>query len=77
MNCLIVFQFIPMLHQDLRLAEEGREMIFKGPLKRHRSSQGDSNELLVVLLDNALLVVKQNGKADQYKVYCRVSYVPP
>jgi hypothetical protein len=66
-----------MLHQDLRLGDEGREMIFKGPLKRRRGSRGDSNELLVVLLDNALVMAKKNGKGDQYKVYCRVSYVPP
>ena len=66
-----------MLHQDLRLGEERREMIFKGPLKRRRGSQGDSNELLVILLDNVLLMAKQNGKGDQYKAYCRVSYVPP
>ena len=52
-------------------------MIFKGFLKRRRSSQGDGNKLLAILLDNALLMVKQNGKADQYQVYCRVSYVLP
>jgi len=57
------------------LKEEGREMIFKGPLKRRGGSQGDSGELMVFLLDHALLMVKQKNKADQIKVYRRVSHV--
>ncbi|KAN0141547.1 hypothetical protein V8E53_000009 [Lactarius tabidus] len=51
--------------------EEGREMVYKGPLKRRGSSQSDSGELLVFLLDHALLMVKQKSKADQFKVYRR------
>ena len=58
------------------MREEGREMIYKGPLKRRGGSQGDSGELLVFLLDHALLMVKQKNKADQFKVYRRVCYVP-
>ena len=50
-------------------------MIFKGPLKRRGGSQGDSGELSVFLLDHALLMVKQKSKAEQYKVYRRVSHV--
>ena len=50
-------------------------MIFKGALKRRGGSQGDSGELLVFLLDHALLMVKQKNKADQIKVYRRVSHV--
>ena len=34
----------------------------------HRS---DSGELLVFLLDHALLMVKQKNKADQFEVYRR------
>lgn len=64
-----------MRYQDLRLREEGREMIYKGPLKRRGGSQGDSGELLVFLLDHALLMVKQKNKAEQYKVYRRVRFV--
>ena len=64
-----------MCHQDLRLKEEGREMIFKGALKRRGGSQGDSGELLVFLLDHALLMVKQKNKAEQIKVYRRVRHV--
>jgi RHO1 GDP-GTP exchange protein 1/2 len=51
-------------------------MIYKGPLKRRGGTQGDSGELLVFLLDHALLMVKQKNKAEQYKVYRRVRYVP-
>ncbi|KAI9510515.1 CNH domain-containing protein [Russula earlei] len=61
--------FRPGEQVDLRLREEGREMIYKGPLKRRGGSQGDSGELLIFLLDHALLMVKQKNKADQYKVY--------
>jgi hypothetical protein len=50
-------------------------MIYKGPLKRRGGTQGDSGELLVFLLDHALLMVKQKNKAEQYKVYRRVRYV--
>ena len=51
-------------------------MIFKGPLKRRGGSQGDHGELLVFLLDHAVLMVKQKNKADQYKVYRPVSHIP-
>ena len=50
-------------------------MIYKGPLKRRGGTQGDRSGLLVFLLDHALLMVKQNNKAEQYKVYRRVRYV--
>ena len=64
------------------MKEEGREMVYKGPLKRRGGSQSDSGELLVFLLDHALLVVKQKNKADQFKVYRRVRqksllHIPP
>ncbi|KAI0272327.1 CNH domain-containing protein [Gloeopeniophorella convolvens] len=61
--------FRPGEQVDLRLREDGRELIYKGPLRRRGGSQGDSGELLVFLLDHALLMVKQKNKADQYKVY--------
>ena len=64
------------------MKEEGREMVYKGPLKRRGGSQSDSGELLVFLLDHALLMVKQKNKADQFKVYRRVRqksllHIPP
>jgi RHO1 GDP-GTP exchange protein 1/2 len=49
-------------------------MVYKGPLKRRGGAQGDSSELLLFLLDHALLMAKQKNK-EQYKVYRRVRYV--
>ena len=59
------------------MKEEGREMVYKGPLKRRGGSQSDSGELLVFLLDHALLMVKQKNKADQFNVYRRVREKAP
>ena len=61
--------------QDLHLQDEGRELIYKGTLKKRGGGQGDSAELLVFLFDHALLMVKQKNKAEQYKVYRRVSLI--
>ncbi|KAA1469046.1 CNH-domain-containing protein [Dentipellis sp. KUC8613] len=61
--------FRPGEQVDLRLKDEGRELIFKGALKRR--TQGDSGELMVFLFDHALLMVKQKSKGEQYKVYRR------
>ena len=58
------------------MKEEGREMIYKGPLKCRGGFQSDSRELLVFLLDHALLVVKEKSKADQFKVYRGVCAKP-
>ena len=57
------------------MKEEGREMVYKGPLKRRGGSQGESGELLVFLLDHALLMVKQKSRGDLFKVYRRVRRV--
>ncbi|OBZ74240.1 Rho1 guanine nucleotide exchange factor 1 [Grifola frondosa] len=54
---------------DLRLKEEGRELIYKGALKKRGGAQGDSAELQVFLFDHALLMVKPKSKGEQYKVY--------
>jgi len=59
-------------HQDLRLKEEGREMIYKGTLNKRGGGQGDSGDLMVFLFDHALLMVKPKTKVEQYKVYRRV-----
>ncbi|KAH9832563.1 CNH-domain-containing protein [Rhodofomes roseus] len=59
--------FRPGEEVDLRLKEEGRELIYKGALKK----QGDSAELQVFLFDHALLMVKPKSKVEQYKVYRR------
>ncbi|OJT06723.1 Rho1 guanine nucleotide exchange factor 1 [Trametes pubescens] len=63
--------FRPGEQVDLRLKEEGREMIYKGALKKRGGSQGDSGELMVFLFDHALLMVKPKSKVEQYKVYRR------
>ncbi|KDE03554.1 hypothetical protein MVLG_05982 [Microbotryum lychnidis-dioicae p1A1 Lamole] len=54
---------------DLRLRDEDRELIFKGPLKKRGGTQSDSAELQVFLFDHAVLMVKQKSKNEQYKVY--------
>ncbi|KAF7795014.1 hypothetical protein EIP86_006158 [Pleurotus ostreatoroseus] len=63
--------FRPGEEVDLRLQEEGRELVYKGPLKKRGGGQGDSAELIVFLFDHALLMVKQKTKTEQYKVYRR------
>ena len=59
-------------HQNLRLKEEGREVIYKGTLNKRGGGQGGSGDLMVFLFDHALLMVKSKAKAGQYKVYRRV-----
>lgn len=54
---------------DLRLRDDDRELIHKGPLKKKGGTQSESAELQVFLLDHAILMVKQKGKNEQYKVY--------
>ncbi|KAI0079401.1 CNH-domain-containing protein [Panus rudis PR-1116 ss-1] len=63
--------FRPGEEVDLRLREEGRELVYKGALKRRGNAQGDSADLQVFLFDHALLMVKQKTKTEQYKVYRR------
>ncbi|KIJ55760.1 hypothetical protein M422DRAFT_220565 [Sphaerobolus stellatus SS14] len=54
---------------DLKLQEEGRELLYKGTLRRR--GQSDNADLQVFLFDHALLMVKQKGKHEQHKVYRR------
>ncbi|TCD65806.1 RHO1 GDP-GTP exchange protein 2 [Steccherinum ochraceum] len=61
--------FRPGEQVNLRLKEEGRELVYKGPLKKRGNAQGDSAELQLFLFDHALLMVKQKTKSEQYKVY--------
>lgn len=63
---------------DLRLRDEQRELVFKGPLKRRGGTQSESAELQVFLFDHALLMVKAKTvhKNDLYKVYRKVSLLP-
>ncbi|SPC63074.1 probable to GDP/GTP exchange factor Rom2p [Ustilago sp. UG-2017b] len=56
---------------DLRLRDEQRELVFKGPLKKRGGTQSESAELQVLLFDHALLMVKPKmvNKHELYKVY--------
>ncbi|KDN52318.1 CNH-domain-containing protein [Tilletiaria anomala UBC 951] len=56
---------------DLRLRDEARELVFKGPLKRRGGTQSESAELQVFLFDHALLMAKAKTvqKSELYKVY--------
>jgi RHO1 GDP-GTP exchange protein 1/2 len=62
---------------DLRLRDEMRELVFKGPLKRRGGTQSESAELQVFLFDHALLMVKAKNvqKSELYKVYRKVSHI--
>lgn len=53
---------------DLKLLEEGRELVYKGPLKK---SPTDSSEVFVYLFNHALLLVriKTVNKRDEQRVY--------
>lgn len=58
---------------DLKLRDEKRDLIFKGPLRRKGGTQSESAELQVFLFDHAILMVKAKSitKNEQYKVYRR------
>ncbi|TDL23885.1 CNH-domain-containing protein [Rickenella mellea] len=56
---------------DLRLTQEGRELVYKGDLKRHGGGQGDGGDLQLFLFDHVLLMVKQRASHEQYKAYRR------
>lgn len=55
---------------DLKLLEENRELVFKGPLKKGPT---DSSEVFVYLFNHALLFVRQKvvNKRDELKVHKR------
>ncbi|CAB4399307.1 unnamed protein product [Rhizophagus irregularis] len=63
-------QLIPKGEHDLGLTEEGRQLIFKGSLKK-RGGGGESSDLQVFLFDHALLMVKVKtvNKVEQYKIH--------
>lgn len=60
---------------DLKLTEEGRQLIFKGSLKK---SDG-GGDIQCFLFDHALLLVRIKivNKREQYKVYRKVDIAPP
>jgi hypothetical protein len=62
--------------QDLRLRDKSRELVHKGPLKRRGGNRDEIADLLGFLFDHAFLLVKPKfiNKAEQYRVYRRVSH---
>jgi len=69
-------RFRPQDKVDLRLTEDGREMVFKTVFKK---SPSDPTEITAFLFDHAVLLVriKTQGKTEEVKAYRRVSAVPP
>lgn len=63
-------RFRPNERVELRLTEEGRELVFKSQFKK---SPTDPAEITAFLFDHAVLLVriKQNGKTEEIKAYRR------
>ncbi|KJZ75946.1 hypothetical protein HIM_04770 [Hirsutella minnesotensis 3608] len=63
-------RFRPNERVDLKLTEEGRELVFKSQLKK---SPTDPSEVTAFLFDHAVLLVriKQSGKNEEIKAYRR------
>ncbi|QPH18552.1 hypothetical protein C2857_003623 [Epichloe festucae Fl1] len=63
-------RFRPNERVDLRLTEDGRELVFKSQFKK---SPTDPAEITAFLFDHAVLLVriKQNGKSEEIKAYRR------
>jgi len=66
-------RFRPNERVDLKLTDEGRELIYKGALKK---SPTDPSDIQAYLFDHAMLLVrvKTVGKKEEVKVYRRVSF---
>ena len=60
----------PSMFVDLKLAEEGREIVYKGGLKK---SPTDNSEITVYLFDHAVLLAKRKvtNKKEELRVYRR------
>lgn len=63
-------RFRPNERVDLKLTDEGRELIYKGALKK---APNDPSEIQAYLFDHAMLLVrvKMVGKKEEVKVYRR------
>lgn len=61
--------------QDLKLTDERRQLVYKGPLKRRGGATNENGDLQIFLFDHALLMVKSKmvNKHEQLKVFRRVS----
>ncbi|QRV74343.1 Rho guanine nucleotide exchange factor [Ceratobasidium sp. AG-Ba] len=58
---------------DLKLKDEGRQLVYKGPLKRRGGAANENGDVQVFLFDHALLMVKSKmvNKHEQLKVFRR------
>jgi hypothetical protein len=65
-------RFRPNERVDLKLTDEGRELLYKGSLKK---TPTDPADIQAYLFDHAVLLVrvKMVGKKEEFKVYRRVS----
>ncbi|KAG8732433.1 RHO1 GDP-GTP exchange protein 2 [Ceratobasidium sp. 423] len=65
--------FRPGEEVDLRLKDEQRQLVYKGPLKRRGGAANENGDLQIFLFDHALLMVKSKmvNKNEQLKVFKR------
>ncbi|KAG8747762.1 RHO1 GDP-GTP exchange protein 2, partial [Ceratobasidium sp. 428] len=58
---------------DLKLKDEQRQLVYKGPLKRRGGAANENGDLQIFLFDHALLMVKSKmvNKHEQLKVFRR------
>lgn len=68
-------KFRPNEKVDLKLTDEGRELVFKSNFKK---SPTENTDITAFLFDHAVLLVriKQVGKTEEVKAYRRVSLCP-
>ena len=61
-------KFSPGEYMDLKLTEEGRQLVFKGSLKKQ---PGDNSDILVHLFDHAVLLTRAKtvSKREEMRVY--------
>lgn len=67
-------KFRPNEKVDLKLTDEGRELVFKSNFKK---SPTENTDITAFLFDHAVLLVriKQVGKAEEVKAYRRVRFI--
>ncbi|CAE6475401.1 unnamed protein product [Rhizoctonia solani] len=65
--------FRPGEEVDLRLKDEKRQLVYKGPLKRRGGTANENGDVQIFLFDHALLIVKSKmvNKHEQLKVFRR------
>ncbi|KAG8734600.1 RHO1 GDP-GTP exchange protein 2, partial [Ceratobasidium sp. 428] len=66
--------FRPGEEMDLKLKDERRQLVYKGPLNRRGRAAGENGDLQVFLFDHVLLMVRSKvvDKHEQLKVFRRL-----